>query len=85
MAHRMRAHKLATLTEARREFAAEMRDLADPLENQGRTVWSCTTSGSCSSNSPSALNVCGPGSSKISLSKRFGYLKNGPGGIRSSN
>jgi hypothetical protein len=33
MAHRMRAHKLATLTE-RREFAAEVRNLADLLESQ---------------------------------------------------
>lgn len=72
MAHRMRAHKLATLTEARRELAAEVRNLADLLKVRSRTAWSCTTPGSCSSNSPSALNVCGPGSSKISLSTRFG-------------
>ena len=34
MAHRMRAHKLATLTEARRELAAEVRDLADLLKSE---------------------------------------------------
>ena len=34
MAHRMRAHELATLTEARRELAAEVRNLADLLESQ---------------------------------------------------
>ena len=34
MANRMRAHKLATATEARRELAAEVRDLANLLESQ---------------------------------------------------
>jgi hypothetical protein len=34
MANRMRAHKLATVTEARRELAAEVRDLANLLDSQ---------------------------------------------------
>ena len=34
MAYRMRAHELATVTEARRELAAEVRDLADLLDSQ---------------------------------------------------
>jgi hypothetical protein len=34
MANHMRAHKLATVTKARHELAAEVRDLANLLENQ---------------------------------------------------
>jgi hypothetical protein len=34
MANRMRAHKLATVTEGRSELAAEVRDLANLLESQ---------------------------------------------------
>jgi len=34
MVYRMRAHKLATVTEARRHLAAEVRDLADLLDSQ---------------------------------------------------
>jgi hypothetical protein len=34
MANRMRAHKLATVTEARRELAGELRDLANLIESQ---------------------------------------------------
>jgi hypothetical protein len=34
MAYRMRAHELATVTEARRELAAEVRDLAGLLDSQ---------------------------------------------------
>jgi len=34
MAYRMRVHELATVTEARRELAAEVRDLADLLDSQ---------------------------------------------------
>jgi len=34
MAYRMRAHELATVTEARRLLVAEVRDLADRLDSQ---------------------------------------------------
>jgi hypothetical protein len=34
MAYRMRVHELATVTEARHELAAEVRDLADLLDSQ---------------------------------------------------
>jgi hypothetical protein len=34
MAYRMRAHELATVIEARRELAAEVRGLADLLDSQ---------------------------------------------------
>jgi hypothetical protein len=34
MASRMRAHKLATVLDARREFAAELRNLANFLESE---------------------------------------------------
>jgi hypothetical protein len=34
MVYRMRAHKLATVTEARRHLAAQVRDLADLLDSQ---------------------------------------------------
>ena len=82
MANRTRAHHIATVTEARRELAAEVRDLANLFESQEPDTWSCRTPGRCSSDSPSVPNAYGRSSLKSSPSKRLGWLKNGRGWTR---